>query len=62
MMVMMSGSGVRLVKVAFRAATRLILHLYRSVVNLILLFEKMMDPIQEGIMIVRRHHLDVQGH
>ena len=59
MVVMMPVFGMRLVKVAFRAATGLVFHLHRRVINLIMLFEKVMNAIQQRIVIVRRHHLNV---
>ena len=59
MVMMMFVSGMHLVKVAFRAVTGLIFHLHGCVVNLILLFKKMMNSVQEGIVIVWGHYLYV---
>ena len=46
MMVMMPVSGCRLVEVAFRAATGLILHLDGSVLNLIMMFKKVLNTVE----------------
>ena len=59
MMVMMPVPGMRLIEVAFRAATGLVLHLHRRVVDLIMLFEEVMDPIEQRIVVMRRDHLHV---
>ncbi len=62
MMVMMLVSGCRLVEMAFRAATGLILHLDGRVLNLVVMFKKVLDAIQKRIMIVWRYHLNMQCH
>lgn len=62
MVVMMPVFGMRLVKVAFRAVTGLVFHLHRRMVYLIVFFKEMMNTIQQRIVIVRRHDLNVQRH
>ncbi len=55
-------SGLRLVKVAVRPVTGLILHLDGGVANFVVMFEKMLDAFKQRIVVVRRDHLDVQRH
>ena len=62
MVVMMPVCGLRLVKVAFRAAAGLILHLYRRMIDLIVLLKEVMNSVEQRIVVVRRYDLNVQGH
>jgi len=55
-------SGLRLVKVAVRPVTGLILHLDGDVANFVVMFKKMLDAFKQCIVVVRRDHLDVQRH
>ena len=55
-------SGLRLVKVAVRPVTGLILHLDGGVANFVVMFKKMLDAFKQRIVVVRRDHLDVQRH
>jgi hypothetical protein len=59
MMMLMGVSGVSHVKAALRAAAGLILHLHGRVLNVILVVQKFLDTIQQGVVIVRRDDLDV---
>ena len=55
-------AGLRLVQVAVRAVTGLVLHLDGGVANLIVMFEKVLDALKQAIMVMGRDHLDVQCH
>ena len=54
--------GLRLVKVAVRPATGLILHLDGGVTYLIVMFKKVLDAFKQRVVVVRRDDLDVQRH
>ena len=62
MVMMMSMPGVRHVQTALRAAAGLILHLYRRMVDLIVLLKEVMNSVEQRIVVVRRYDLNVQGH
>lgn len=49
-------SGLRLVQVAVRAVTGLVLHLDGGVANLIVMFEKVLDALKQAIMVMGRDH------
>lgn len=62
MMMLVGVSGVSHVKAALRAAAGLILHLHGCVLNVILVMQKFLNTIQQGVVIVRWDDLDVQRH
>ena len=62
MVVMRVVPGVRHIKMAFRAATGLILHLHGHMLNIIFMLQKCLDAIQQSVVIVRRDNLNMQRH
>ena len=54
--------GLRLIQVAIRPVTGLVLHLDGRVTNFIVMFKKVLDAFEQRIVVVRRDHLDVQRH
>ena len=62
MMVMMPVSGCRLVEMAFRAATGLILHLDGGVRNFVVMLKEVPNTFKQRIVIVGRNNLNVQRH
>jgi hypothetical protein len=56
------NARLRLVKMAVRAATGLILHLNGGMANLVVMFQEMLDAFKQRIVIVRRDHLNMQRH
>ena len=55
-------TGLRLVKVAVRSATGLILHLNGGMANVVVMFQEVLDAIEQRIVVVRRDHLDMERH
>ena len=55
-------AGLRLIQVAIRPVTGLVLHLDGRVTNFIVMFKKVLDAFEQRIVVVRRDHLDVQRH
>jgi hypothetical protein len=55
-------TGLRLVKVAVRSATGLILHLNGGMANVVVMFQEVLDAIEQRIVVMRGDHLDVQRH
>ena len=56
---MMRMTGLRLVKVAVRSATGLILHLNGSVANVVVVLQEVLNAIEQRIVVVRWDHLDM---
>ena len=55
-------TGLRLVKVAVWSATGLILHLNGGMANVVVMFQEVLDAIEQRIVVVRRDHLDMKRH
>ena len=55
-------TGLRLVKVAVRSATGLILHLNGGMANVVVMFQEVLDASEQRIVVVRRDHLDMERH
>lgn len=48
--------GLRLIQVAIRPVTGLVLHLDGRVTNFIVMFKKVLDAFEQRIVVVRRDH------